>query len=279
MLRDAVAAGIVRTVVLPPPGLHTEVETSITELFGLADAIVVDALKDEEPAITSALAGAAAGYLQTTLRASDRVGISSWSSTLVAMVDNMVHQKVCTAELVVQVLGGLGNVNAQIKATHLIERLAQVTGGRPVYFSAPGIVASAGARDAILAEPFARTVSEEWSRLSVLIAGIGSTEPSPMLLESGNAISQRDAEELARAGAVGDICLQFFDAAGGFVDHELTRRTVGIDVAALRAVPRRIGIAGGRRKFRAIRASLLGGWVHVLITDLETARRLIADQL
>jgi DNA-binding transcriptional regulator LsrR (DeoR family) len=37
-------------------------------------------------------------------------------------------------------------------------------------------------------------------------------------------------------------------------------------------------VAGGRRKYAAIRAALRGGWLNVLITDLGVARRLVEDQ-
>ncbi len=52
---------------------------------------------------------------------------------------------------------------------------------------------------------------------------------------------------------------------------------VSITPADLRQAPRRIGVAGGANKYRAIRAALRGGWVNVLITDLDTARGLAQD--
>ena len=39
-----------------------------------------------------------------------------------------------------------------------------------------------------------------------------------------------------------------------------------------------MGVAGGPGKYRAIRAALRGGWVNVLVTDLDTARGLAQDQ-
>lgn len=50
---------------------------------------------------------------------------------------------------------------------------------------------------------------------------------------------------------------------------------IGVTAKELLAVPRRIGVAGGDRKFSAIRAALLGGWVNILITDLAMATRLV----
>ncbi len=54
----------------------------------------------------------------------------------------------------------------------------------------------------------------------------------------------------------------------------LNERVLGIDVETLRTVPRVVAIAGGARKYTAIRAALRGGWIDVLITDLDTARKL-----
>jgi len=42
------------------------------------------------------------------------------------------------------------------------------------------------------------------------------------------------------------------------------------------AVPRRVAVAGGERKVTAVLGALRGGWVNVLVTDVETARRLVA---
>ncbi|KQQ20626.1 sugar-binding transcriptional regulator [Rathayibacter caricis DSM 15933] len=277
LLKEAVALGIVRTIVVPPAGVHSELEDTVRDRFGLADVVVADTSSDDEYSILAALSGAGAAYFETTLTGHDRVGISSWSSTLLATVDKMAPRTVSTADVIVQVLGGLGTASVQMKATHLVERMAAVTGASPVFFSAPGIVASRGARDAILEDQFAREVLDEWSRLTVLIAGIGSVAPSPMLKDSGNAISATEIDALSEAGAVGDICLHFFDAQGRLIETGFSERTVGIDAAAMRAVPRRVGIAGGARKYEAVRAALRGRWIDVMITDVDTARRLAAE--
>jgi len=77
------------------------------------------------------------------------------------------------------------------------------------------------------------------------------------------------------AGAVGDVCIRFFDSDGRHLDSELDDRVLGIGAETLRSIPRRVAVAGGARKSTAIRAALRGGWVNVLITDLQVARGLI----
>ena len=74
-------------------------------------------------------------------------------------------------------------------------------------------------------------------------------------------------------GAVGDVCFRFFDA-DGVRSVEIDQRLIGIGSDDLVKIPRRIGVAGGERKFTAIRAALRGRWINVLITDCHggTAR-------
>jgi hypothetical protein len=75
----------------------------------------------------------------------------------------------------------------------------------------------------------------------------------------------------------GDVCLRFFGIGGATVKTPLDERVMSIAPADLMQVPRRVGVAGGVSKYRAIRAALRGAWVNVLVTDLDTARALAAD--
>ena len=88
LLKRAAELGIVRTVVAVAPGVHTEVEEALEEKYGLAEAVVVDVEGSDEE-IIAGLGSAGATYLETTLTGGERIGISSWSQTLLAVVDRM----------------------------------------------------------------------------------------------------------------------------------------------------------------------------------------------
>jgi DNA-binding transcriptional regulator LsrR (DeoR family) len=108
------------------------------------------------------------------------------------------------------------------------------------------------------------------------LVGIGSLEPSELLQLSGNAVDPPDQQTLLAQGAVGDVCHRFFSADGELVASEIDARVIGIAPDVYRAIPRRIGVAGAPRKHKAIRAAINGGWVNVIVTDLATARDLLA---
>jgi DNA-binding transcriptional regulator LsrR (DeoR family) len=164
-----------------------------------------------------------------------------------------------------------------MQATRLTARFAELTGGMPVYLPAPGLVGTPAVRRAMMNDVSVRDVLGTWGQLTDALVGIGSLEPSPLLQRSGNAVAEADQDELRRLGAVGDVCFRFFDEEGKHVRSTFDQRVIGVTAKELLAVPRRIGVAGGDRKFSAIRAALLGGWVNILITDLAMAEKLLGE--
>jgi DNA-binding transcriptional regulator LsrR (DeoR family) len=140
---------------------------------------------------------------------------------------------------------------------------------------APAAVGSAAARRVMLTDRYVQQATSLFKSVSLGLVGIGAVEPSKLLASSGNVFSPRELKTLSARGAVGDICLRFFDAAGRPVPTTLNDRVISIDFEQLRKIPRVVGIAGGRRKTAAIRGALEGRLVNVLITDRHTAERLL----
>jgi DNA-binding transcriptional regulator LsrR (DeoR family) len=278
LLKRAASLGIVRTTVTVAPGLYADVEEQLEARYALAEAVVVDVDPDADEAETIAAIGAgAAAYLDATLSGGDRIGVSSWSQTLLAMVDRMRPAPAPRAAEVVQVLGGIGVPEVQGHSHRLLAELARTLGATPIYVHAPGIVAGPDIRDSLLEGAAMREVAERWRHLTMAIVGIGGIEPSDVLAESGNAFTGDERGELLGAGAVGDICHRVFRADGSVVRGAVDDRIIAIPAEDLRRVPRRVGVAGGPRKLAAIRGALAGGWVTALVTDLTTAERLLAE--
>jgi DNA-binding transcriptional regulator LsrR (DeoR family) len=275
MLKRAEEEGIVRTTVASPPGTYGELETGLRERYALPEAIVVECAEDRDGAIMSRIGEAAAHFLETTMQRDEVIGVSSWSETILKMVDNIHPMKTGAAKYVVQTLGGMGNPAVQTHATHLTTRLAKLTGAEPRLLTSQGVAQSREAKLVMLGDPYVRETMDLFSRISLAFIGIGAIEPSRMLATSGNVFSERELKELADAGAVGDMSLRFFDGEGRPVKTPLDERVIGIDLNELRAVDRVVGCAGGRGKTAAIAGALRTGVLSVLITDKFTAARLL----
>ena len=274
LLKRAVQEQIVRTVISVPPGAFPELEEELQARYGLKDVLVVDCVMDEDP--TRAIGAAAAYYLETTLNADEVIGISSWSGTLLAMVDALQPVRRAGDAQVVQILGGVGNPSAEVHAARLTGRLARLVNGTAHYLPAPGVVGTPESHAVLAADPYVAAAYALFDRLTLALVGIGALQPSELLARSGNVFTQAELALLQRQGAVGDVCLHFFAADGSPVITPLDSRVIGLTLAQLRRVPRSVGIAGGPRKRDAIRGALAGGWVNVLITDQHTAAALVA---
>lgn len=115
--------GVVKISVVQPSNIFLKLEKGLEDRYGLKQAVVVDTEEEaSDHTIKRAIGSAAAHYLETRLRPKDLIGVSSWSSTIRAMVDE-VHAQNLKASGVIQLLGGVGP-NGNVQATILTQTLA-----------------------------------------------------------------------------------------------------------------------------------------------------------
>ena len=277
MLKRAQEEGIVRTTIAAPTGIYSDLEEGLRDQFSLPEAIVVECSEDRDGAVMSRIGEAAAHFLEATMQSGEIIGVSSWSETILKMVDNVHPLRSTRARYVVQTLGGMGDPAVQAHATHLTTRLARLAGGEPRLLNTPGVAQSREAKLVLVSDPFVRETTDLFRRVTLSIVGIGSVEPSRMLARSGNVFSESELAEVAEAGGVGDISLRFFDRDGELVETPLDDRVIGISMEELARIDRVVALAGGASKTEAIRGALKTGAVDVLITDRFTAQRLLGQ--
>ena len=243
LLKRAEKEGIVRITFSMPSGLHPELEDGLQAAFGLREAIVVDAIDSEEQ-IARDLGAAAAFYLETTLKPTDVIGIVV---ERVAAGDGGGHalDPRAAGAQVVQILGGIGNPGAEAHATHPTRRLANLVCGTATLLPAPGAVGSAEAKRVMLKDRYVQEATVLFKSVTLALVGIGAVEPSELLAASGNVFSPQELKSLSARGAVDDICLRFFDAAGGPVHTPLNVSVISIELAQLET-----GQAGRRHRGR-----------------------------
>jgi DNA-binding transcriptional regulator LsrR (DeoR family) len=274
LLKRALDEQIVRINISLPTGIHSDLESELEKVYGLKEAIVVDGVLDDDQ-ILKDIGAAAAYYLEQTIKPYEIIGLSSWSKTLMAMVEAMNPLGHQDGTQVVQILGGVGSPTVERHAVHLIRRLAVLVQGEPYFLGAPGVVGSAEMKQLYEQDHFVAGVLEKFSKITLGLVGIGSVAPSDMLASSGNTFSSQELDELRQLGAVGDVCLRYFDVDGNPIQSTLNERVIGMDLEQLRKIKRCVGVAGGKRKVAAIRGAMLGKYINVLITDVNTANELI----
>ena len=83
---------------------NRELEEELMDRYGLQDVIVVDSASEDDDYMLRDIGAAAAYYVETTIQQDQVVGLSSWSETLLAMVDAMHQLPRATDAKVVQIL-------------------------------------------------------------------------------------------------------------------------------------------------------------------------------
>ena len=191
LFNRAIEEGIVRITITTPKGIYLDLEKELMNYYGLKDVIVVDCQNaDDEELIHRDLGSAASYYVESLINDGEVIALSSWSATLLALVDSMHMLPRKKDVKVVQILGGVGNPSAEVHATRLTGRFADLVQGEAVYLPAPGVVGSKTTRDAFLEDTFVQEAMSLYDHVSLALVGIGSVSPSALLAQSGNAFSR-----------------------------------------------------------------------------------------
>ena len=137
------------------------------------------------------------------------------------------------------------------------------------------LVSNAELRESIVREPYYQEAYAVMKRCTVAVVGIGTATTYEQYITGANR--QPGTAAAGAAAPVGEICTHCFDADGQPVEFPFSNRILAISREDYKNIPTRIGIAGGPEKLAAIRAALRGGYVNVLITDLDTAAALLDE--
>ena len=276
LLSAAEEADIVRTVVVPPEGLNTELEERLEKEFGLLEVHVVDASGETEAQRTETLGRALANVFEILPIENKTIGFTSWSRSMrnfVSALGKLPHAK---AKAVVEMLGGVGQPAIQHEATTATERLANYTDAKTLFLRVPGVVPSTSVKEAILeTDPYAREALEALNEIDIALIGIGGGHVVAPLVAGDNFFTEAQFELAHSLGAVGEINLRFMDKNGVPIESELNDLVIGVTLEQLKRAERRIAVSGGESKHAALLAAVRGGWINVLVTDEESATYLL----
>jgi DNA-binding transcriptional regulator LsrR (DeoR family) len=118
-------------------------------------------------------------------------------------------------------------------------------------------------------------VLEKWKSLDAALISVGAPPEyynSKLQVCSEEALREFESD-LNRT--VGDICARRFNINGEFLDNEYNHRIIGVEEADLRKTEKVICIAAGDHKVLSILGALRTDIIDILITDENTAKRVL----
>ena len=274
LLDEAIKEGIVTIDIREPVDTYMDLENSLEDKYKIYRAIVVDWGGDYQAAKKNIGRGA---YKCLADMAYDRdvIGIA-WGTTIFEMIDLMpmlTNKKDLT---VVQLTGGLNQVEASYNAIELASRAAKALNAKCYQLYAPAILDDLKTKETLLEDSNIKRTLDMFAKVNIAVVGIGSMipQPSSMLYKEGY-FKEEDIREVKKVPAVGDINTFFYDQEGNPCITELGKRTIGMDISQLKRVRYAMALAGGPFKVDAIHSALTGKIINILVTDNQTAETLL----
>lgn len=272
-LKEARNKGLVQITINYSWARNSQLEDAMKARFSLKDAYILRTSNRQRQDITNDIGILAAKYLQGIIEENMILGVS-YGRSIAATIRNLEPQDPLTIT-VVQILGALGVDNPLIESAELTRNLASKYGAQYRYLYAPLVVEDKKTRDIIMQEPLVNDVITIGKQADVALLGIGSLEEHVTNHIWRGYLNDNDFNKLKKAGGVGNMCAQFFDANGIIIDTDFNHRSISIGLDSLRNIPVVIAVASGIQKVNAIRGALLGKYVTTLVSDDVTAKHLL----
>lgn len=277
LIAEARDKGYVTIQVHDPTKTESVLEQRIRSRFELRRAILVPDVPGED--ILFQIGCAASRYLDSIVHSGDIIGVS-WGATLMACSMQAIPRHNLENITVVQLCGGITNVERNIYAMEIPKNLANAYGGVPYALPLPAILDDVAVKRSLMKDQHIGHVMELASRSNIAMFTVGAFGDNSALLQAGY-LSEEMVAEMEAAGAVGDICTHIINIHGEICDTELDERTIAIPLKTLHSKEYRIVVAVGEQKVDSLCAALNGGHANVLVSDESTAQSILRrlDQL
>ena len=252
------------------------VEEVFRRTFGLKDAVIISNFEgDTYDQTLDAVTDFASIYVSNLLNGKIQLGVCSGNA---ADRTNRKIRPIHDCQLdVVQLVGTVSNSQQAVEAREISNRLASIFHGNNYALNTPIYMDNAIARQELLNDPNVRRVTDRQKNCDIILTGIGGIDVSR--LKTAEIIreyqTEKQAKELQEKGAVGCICMMYYDINGDRVDCEWNNKLICMPLEEVKKNPMTIGVACGDYKTLPILGALRGHLPNVLITDITTATRVL----
>ena len=142
---------------------------------------------------------------------------------------------------------------------------------------APLLVDNAEIARVLLSNSIISFVMNLCKEAQTVILSIGGQDLNNTVLTDAGEYSSSTYKNVLNSTAVGDIAGSFFDIHGNEIIGDITSRIISISIEEIKKKQKRIGIAVGEYKSRAILGALRRKIVNKLYTDELTARAVLGE--
>jgi len=269
LLDEAKRRGLVRIEIMPGAA-DLELSESLRRALGLRRALVVSrSVGTDAESIRRSVGRLGAQLVSEVAGMESVVGFAS-SRSMLALAEEIETLHDCT---VVQLNGVPSHQMTGNGPVELVRTIAAKSTGHSRVFYAPFVLPSAQSARDVRRDPMVRWAMSAYARLSVAVVTVGAWSAGASAL--WESASERERDDVAAKGGVGEVCGILVDAAGQYVRTPIASRVIAIGQRELERVPEVIAVVDAENRVDAIRAVAAGKRITSLVTSDPIARALI----
>ena len=133
-------------------------------------------------------------------------------------------------------------------------------------------------REEVMNSQIVKNAFEKIDECDMIVTSIGAVETDCLQTLWHNYLQDDMRQEVIKHHGVGFILAHFFDYRGKFIDSSINNSVIGIETTKI-CEKRIFAIASGTKKVDAILGALRGGFLHTLVSDEKTLRKVVEKAL
>ncbi|ATW25602.1 sugar-binding transcriptional regulator [Candidatus Formimonas warabiya] len=279
LIQKARDEGIVQIKIQSPVVQVVELETRLEDKFKLKDAIVIQKDYISQEQLIQKLGIAAGEYFLKTIMPKRKIGIG-FGKILEVMgefINSHYHDAAISDVDLVQLVGDIPSTEASDNSQFIISLIARRLHAAMHLLQVPFYIEDPQIGNYFKNSFLTSAVLENYSSLDYAFVEIKSAD---RIYETVTKKTEKKGisylhylgvNYLTNIDAAGEICLNYFNDRGHFVDTVLNECFFGITSKQLSKVRNVVGIVGGECKEAAL-GSLKTGILNTIITDEDTAK-------
>lgn len=248
-------------------------EHEFTESFGVESHVLPTLIEDDGVRLNDVCAFAA-NNIFSHLSNGEIIGVP-WGRTIEYLAANMREPIVQYSDIKVCMLNGFVNGSIRsMKAIHIIEKMSDMLNAKGYVMPCPVLLSSPELKQTLLNDPEIKAVYDLTLAADTVIISVGPFDmQNTYLTELGNDV----VTQLRRLNGAGNFAGRTYDINGREFHTDLSDRLMSISIQDIARKNKRICIAVGDYKARAILGLLRGGIINCLYTDTKTAKTILRE--
>ncbi|MGG5372545.1 sugar-binding transcriptional regulator [Enterococcus sp. AZ196] len=268
LLHEAKEKGVVKITIQHNELRLLRLQEKLIEKYQLANVKIVAKTQKNLKAAAGKLC---ADLVEPLLKDIKKLGIG-WGSTLYEYVQQ-ANLLTLDQLKITPLIGGIGLSEVRIHSNHLAFMLSEKYQCDVSYFYAPAITDSLDVKETLMQTSLIKEIIEEGENVDLAILGVSDPIRSSTYKKL-KYISNEEAQLLKQEKAIGDIGSTIFTADGTPLTKGFSQRLLGIELAAIKKIPRVMIVATGVEKAESIQTLLAMGFITDLVIDEEIAEHL-----